>query len=298
MTLRTPNPFSNTQTLLDLQRVKERMAILNQQITTGKRIVRPGDDPTGAALLVDFRNSISRNDQYVRQMESASAFLQATETSLTGVSDNLIRLMEMATQATGAPTTTVRQALIPEAQGILSNLLSLANWQDQGKYIFAGTRTTTKPFPDAVTWSGDFNAISLEYSMGASVKTNLTGDAVFFGSGGQGSATDVFEQVSDFITGLQTNDSTMIQGAFDNIKTIFPALQNQIAELGGRQASLIQMKSTMETFTASLQSIQESYEAVDYPEAITEYEHENIAQQAALSVLSKSSAQNLFNYLT
>ena len=300
MTLRTPNPYSNTRSMLDLQRVKERMAVLTQQISTGQRIVRAGDDPTGSALLMDFRSSISRNDQYSKQVDSASWFLQSTETSLTGVSDNLMRLMEMTVQALVPPVSAAsRAALVTEAQGILTNMFALANRQEQGKFLFSGTRTNTQPFVDAATpYAGDSNPIDLDVSLGATVTTNLTGDAVFYGGGAQGSSTDLFQQVSNFITGLQSNDTAQIQAASDNIETIFAGIQTRLTEVGGRQAALSQIKTTLGNFSASLQSIQESYESVDYPKAVTEFEQENIVQQAALSMLSKTNAQNLFNYLS
>lgn len=301
MTFRTPNPYSNTQGTLDIQRLKERMAILSQQITTGKRIVRPGDDPTGAALIMDFRNSISRNQSYMNQMDSAATFLKATEASLTGISDSLTRLMEIGTQALGATTDSARAAIAPEVNGILTNMLALANKQDQGKYIFAGTKTDTQPFGapsvNPTTYSGDSNSISVDVSLGASVTTNLTGDAVFIGNSAPN--TDLFQQVSIFAQALgPPSNVAQMQTAFNNIETIFSGIQSQLTVVGGREASLIQMKSSMEEYNASLQAIQESYEAVDYPRALTDYESANTTQQAALRILAKSNAQNLFNFLT
>jgi len=302
MTFRTPNPFSNTRNTLDLQRVKERMAILNQQISTGQRIIRPGDDPTGSALIMDFRNSISRNESYMRQMDSASSFLQATERNLTGISDNLMRLQEMTATSLGASTTdSMRQAQVPEMKSILTNMLALANAQDQGKYLFSGTKTDTKPFASAsvspTAYLGDSNAIAVDVSLGASVTTNLTGDKVFLGSGAPN--TDLFQQVSLLIEGLgPPSNLAQIQSASTNIETIFSGIQDQLAEVGGRQAALTQMKTTMGDMNTSLQSIQESYEAVDYPTALANYQKESITQQAALNMLARSNTQNLFNFLT
>ncbi len=302
MTFRTPNPFSNTRNTLDLQRVKERMAILNQQISTGQRIIRPGDDPTGSALIMDFRNSISRNESYMRQMDSASSFLQAAERNLTGISDNLMRLQEMTATSLGASTTdSMRQAQVPEMKSILTNMLALANAQDQGKYLFSGTKTDAKPFASAsvspTTYLGDSNAIAVDVSLGASVTTNLTGDKVFLGSGAPN--TDLFQQVSLLIEGLgPPSNLAQIQSASTNIETIFSGIQDQLAEVGGRQAALTQMKTTMGDMNTSLQSIQESYEAVDYPTALANYQKESITQQAALNMLARSNTQNLFNFLT
>lgn len=302
MTLRTPNPFTNRQTLLDLQRTKERLAVLNEQLASGRRIVRLGDDPTGSALIVDFKSSIERNKQYEKQIAAARSFLQASETSLGALTEGIARLLELGQQGLSDTTgASGRPRLAQEVDGLRSNFLSLANTQSQGKYLFAGTRTTTQPFsgPSAgpIVYAGDGEAIDLDVSVGATVTTNLTGDRVFFGAGGQGSATDLFQAVTDLRDGLNTNNRVLIQSAYDNLQSIHSRIQDLTTELGGRQASLEQLEESLGSFNLSLQSIQNTYEALDYPEAITAYTREDTAQQAALSTLAKSNRQNLFDYL-
>ncbi len=316
MTLRTPNPSNNTQAMLDLRRIKERLGILTQQISTGKRIVRLGDDPTGAALIVDFQSSIERNNQYLKQADNAASFLQETETSLDGLNTALTRLLELGPQAQSSTTgASGRLKIAPEVDGILTNLLSLANTQQQGKYLFAGTNTTTVPFtqtPTGATYNGSTNGgtgdtIVLDVGVSATVATNLPGDTVFFGqsaalpataTAGPGSGGDLFKQVTDLSIALKANDSAGIQTAYGNLRDIFSRLQNNLADIGGRQAALEQLKQTVGDFNTSLQSIQDTYEAVDYPQAIQEYNTTDIAQQAALSILGKSNKQNLFDYIT
>ncbi|OQA37340.1 MAG: Flagellar hook-associated protein 3 [Acidobacteria bacterium ADurb.Bin340] len=302
MSLRTPNPFTNRQTLLDLQRTKERLAILNEQLASGRRIVRLGDDPTGSALIVDFKTSIERNKQYEKQIASARSFLRASETSLGTLSDGLARLLELGQQGLSDTTgASGRPRLAQEVDGLRSNFLSISNTQSGGKYLFAGTRTTTEPFsgPSAgpIAYAGDNASIDLDVSVGAAITTNLTGDRVFFGPGGQGSASDLFQAVTDLRDGLSTNNRALIQSAYDNLQTIHGRLQDLTTEVGGRQASLDQLEESLGSFNLSLQSIQNTYEALDYPEAITAYTREDTAQQAALSTLAKSNQQNLFDYL-
>lgn len=302
MSLRTPNPFTNRQTLLDLQRTKERLAVLNEQLASGRRIVRLGDDPTGSALIVDFKTSIERNKQYGKQIASARAFLQASETSLDTLSDGIARLLELGQQGLSDTTgVSGRPRLAQEVDGLRSNFLSISNTQSGGKYLFAGTRTTTQPFsgPSAgpIGYAGDTAGIDLDVSVGAAITTNLTGDRVFFGPGGQGSATDLFQAVTDLRDGLNTSNRALIQSAYDNLQSIHSRIQDLTTELGGRQASLEQLEESLGSFNLSLQSIQNTYESLDYPEAITAYGREDTAQQAALSTLAKANRQNLFDYL-
>ncbi len=302
MSLRTPNPLTNRQTLLDLQRTKERMAILQEQLATGRRIVRLGDDPTGSALIVDFKTSIERNEQYRKQIGSARSYLQASETVLQSLSDGITRLLELGQQGLSDTTgASGRPRIAQEVDGLRSNFIALANTQSDGKYLFAGSRTTTVPFsgPSSgpILYAGDGASIELDVSIGAMVATNLPGDRVFFGPGGQGSASDLFQAVTDLRDALNTNDRALMQTAYDNLKSIHSRIQDLMTELGGRQAALDQLEESLGTFNLSLQAIQNTYESLDYPEAITAYGREETAQQAALSTLAKSNRQNLFDYL-
>ena len=305
MSLRSVNPYSSYQVLLDLQRTKDQMANLSEQITSGNRLNRLGNDPTASALVLNFQNSIDKNEAYIKQANSAASFLQTTETALTSATDSIIRLLELGTQGAGNTSASGRTALAPEVSGIRDTLLALANTQSQGKYIFAGTNTTTKPFEltpgPPPTWplvySGNSGDISLDTSSSTSVSTNIPGNMAFF-DGAQGSNGDLFAQVTNLLTGLNTNDTAMIQGAVANLRNVvLTHMTTLVTDVGGRQASLMQQTDNLETYNLSLQEIQNSYAAVDYATAISDYTQAETSQQAALSVLGKMNNFSLFNYL-
>ena len=306
MTLRTPNPFPGRQTLLNLNRIKERLSVYGEQIATGKRIARLSDDPTGAALVLDFNASIARNDQYAKMIDSSGFFLKASEDALSSVNDEITRLLELGQQGLSGVTGASGMANISnEVDGIRTNLLSISNLQSQGKYVFAGTRTMTQPFsgPSAgpIAYAGDGNSIDLDVSMGTTVSTNLPGDQVFFGgpaATAQGTSTDLFQQVTDLRDGLRNNNTSQIQTAYTNLQGILQRVNAQTTQLGGRQASIDQLKDAVGSFNLSLKSIKGTYEDADLPDAITKYSTEQTAQSASMSVLARSNTQNLFDFLT
>jgi flagellar hook-associated protein 3 FlgL len=305
MTLRAPNPMNNSQALLDLLRTKGRYADYIQQLTTGKRIVNVGDDPTGTALIMDFSNSIKRNGQYVTLIDNAASMLKGSENALDSVNNTLTRLLELAQQG-GSDTTTAsgRATLAKEVDSLRTDLISTANTQEQGKYLFAGTLTTTVPFaddtstvPQSVTYSGNGGLVNLDVSISSTVTTNLPGNEVFFGPGGQGSATDLFAAVTALRDALTANDTAQIKTAATNLKSISDRVNGLLTDLGGRQSSLSALKDNLESFSANLKSIQDSYEAVDYPTAIMGLNKESVAQEAILRTMGKVNQSSLFDYL-
>ena len=295
MTLRTVNPYTSYQVLLDYQRTKSQLATLSEQISSGNRLTSLGVDPNASALVLNFENSIQQNKAYVKQADSATAMLQSTETALQAVNDAIVRLQELAVQGTGTGDNSGAEQ---EVLSIKDNLLSLANTQTNGKYIFAGTRTQTVPFASTASgadYGGDTGIISLDVSSSTSVATNLIGDTVFFGSGGQDSPTDLFAQVTDLATALRTNASTSTVQA--NLKTILSEVNAKLAEVGGREAGLQQHQANLESYNTTLKDIQASYQSVDYPTASVEYAQAQLSQQATLAMLGKGQDLNLFSYL-
>ena len=301
MTLRTVNPYTSYQTLLDLQRTKAQLTRLSGQLASGSRLTDLGEDPTASALVLDFQTSIDQNKASISQADTAQSFLGATETSLSSLNTELTRALELAEQGLSETTSSGRASIAEEIDGIRTGILSLANTQAEGKYLFAGTRTTTQPFTEGatgtITYAGDDQDIDLDITSSASVTTNLTGSAVFLGSGGQGSATDVFQQLSDLSAALTSGSTTQIQTAFDNLKALQAQVNVQISKIGGRESMLQDLQTDLSSYNTSLQTLQGSYQDLDYAAAVTEYTSAQTAQQASLSVLAKQGSTNLFDYL-
>ncbi len=302
MTLRSPISINNRQTLLDLQRTKDRLAVTQRELSSGRRINDPTNDPTGAALVVDFQNAIGANESFMKQIDGALSFLQGSETALGSVTNDLTRLLEIGQQAiTGTNTGTPRANLAQEVDSIRSNFLSVANTQEQGKYLFAGTATLTQPFsgPAAgpITYAGNLGIHTVAVSMSTTVNTNIPGSTLFFGAGGQGSATDLFQQVTDLRDGLRTNNSALIQTAYTNLKAILPTITTAQTDLGGRESGILSLKDNLANFNLTLQGIQNTVSSTDYPDAVTRFSADQTGQQVTLSSLAKVGKANLFDFL-
>lgn len=309
MTLRTPSTTQTRQSLLDLSRTMERLSQNAMRISSGNRLTSPGDDPSAAAAILDLGNSIQSNTQFVKQADTAMGFLSSSEDVVAAAINDVQRLQELAVQAQGASITpAARAAAAAEVDSIRTNLLGLANTQVQGKFIFGGTTTQGTaahplPFEDAappagpINYWGDSNSISLSVTSTTTVVTNIPGDAAFFGSGGQGSSTDLFKTVTDLRDALTTNNVALLNTATGNLQSTMDSLVNVRTVLGGRQAGLIDLKDTLTGFNVTLQGLKNGKQGTDYAQAATEYSSDQIIQTATLNVLGKNNRTNLFDYM-
>ncbi len=302
MTLRSPVSINNRQTLLDLERTKERLALSQRELSTGKRINTPTEDPTGAAAVVDFRATIGINNQYIKQIDGSLSFLQGTESALGSITNDLTRILEVGQQALSGTNSGIPRAnLAKEVDGIRSNFISLANTQEQGKYLFAGTATLTVPFsgPAAgpIVYAGNAGLITQNVAASTTVDINIPGDSLFFGPGGQGSTTDLFQQVTDLRDGMVNNNTAQIQTAYTNLQALMSRLTSVQTDLGGRQASISSLKEDLESYNLTLQGIQNTVEETDYPDAVTRFSNGQTAQQVTLNSLAKIGKVNLLDFI-
>jgi len=144
MSLRTPTTDLNRQSLLNLQNLQAQMAQNTLRLSSGNQITSPGDDPTGTATILDFQNSIQANTKFLQQTTSANNLLQSAADAFTGVIDGANNLQVLTQQALTSTTVgpATMSSIAPQVDAIRTNLLSLANTQSQGIYVFAGAKAT------------------------------------------------------------------------------------------------------------------------------------------------------------
>ncbi|MET0617694.1 MULTISPECIES: flagellar hook-associated protein FlgL [Rhodanobacteraceae] len=158
----------------------------------GKAIQTPSDNPAAAARAVDVSSASAQNDQYTRNINSATTRLSTEETALTSAGNILDRIRSITLEGVnGTQTDESRQSIATELRQTLNQLVALGNSKDgQGEYIFAGSRTTTQPFTIdglSVSYGGDQTQRMVAAAAGLQVATGDSGDDVFMSiRGGNG----------------------------------------------------------------------------------------------------------------
>jgi flagellar hook-associated protein 3 FlgL len=185
---------NQTAKLLDLQ----------QQVATGRRIVKPSDDPVAAARALELTQASDVVAQYSRNRENAQSSLSLQETQLVGVGELITRVRELATQGgNGSLTQDNRKAITAELRARYEELLGYANARDgNGKYLFAGYMGDTRPFAGSVEtgvqYFGDDGQRQLQVSPSRIIDISDSGK-------------NIFQRIKDgngtFVTGVSTSNT-------------------------------------------------------------------------------------------
>ena len=141
------NTIYETGTNLMLQQ-QDTLIKTQQQLSTGRRILTPSDDPIASAQVLNITQSASINKQYSVNRDSASSSLGLEDNVLKQVTSLLQDVHESAVYAGNASLSDAdKKALAMELRGRLESLVGLANATDEkGQFLFSGYQTNTKPF--------------------------------------------------------------------------------------------------------------------------------------------------------
>jgi len=155
------------------------------QLSTGNRIIRPSDDPVGAAQLAGFERDLGTIEQYQRNIGVARGDMMLIDDALADASSLLQNAREESVRAlNGIMTDQDRKGIAQEIRQIADQLLAVANTSDEaGRFVFAGFQANTKPFVavggGVISFQGDDGQRSVQIGDEIRVRTNESGSSVF-----------------------------------------------------------------------------------------------------------------------
>lgn len=287
-----------------------RLQQIQMQLSSGKKLLTPSDDPIAAGRVIDLKQSIAENEQYQSTIDSARNHLSMEEGVLKSAGDVLQRLNELGIQGLNdANSASDRAAIADEMDQLGEQLLGLANTQTlNGDYMFGGFKNTSAPFskdtgnPGAYTYAGDSNLRSVQIDKSRQIVDNDIGSDVFgmpTGTTGSvpapGSINNIFEAIDKFSADLRANQPN--SGSLDDIKRSLDKVINVRSSVGVRLNALDRQEEINGDTTLEMQSILSQTEDLDYADAISQFSQQSVSLQAAQQTFSQVKKLTLFNYL-
>lgn len=172
---------SGTQGIL---RGQSDLVRLQQQLSTGKKMLTAADDPIAAARAVSIESARARNAQFKENVDAAKPQAAFAETTLAAVADTMQEVRDLAVRAgNGALNEADRTGLVVALRGAYDRLLGLANTRDgSGNFVFGGYRDQSPPFQDTPTgavYMGDQGERILQVTSSRAVSVGPNGSDVF-----------------------------------------------------------------------------------------------------------------------
>lgn len=173
------------QSVSSIHRQQSKFIDLGQQLASGKRVIRPSDDPQAASRAVGVAQAQSVTGQYTDARGSVRNSLSQEAGVLGGVSDALTRANTLLVQASNDSNSDVdRNTIATELRGVLENILGQANSTDgNGRYLFGGYINNTPPFvkdgAGNIDYMGDTNVRGEQVDASRIMAASDNGDTIF-----------------------------------------------------------------------------------------------------------------------
>jgi flagellar hook-associated protein 3 FlgL len=196
MSLRVTTASLYQQGVAAMQKQTQALSKIQSQMASNLRYSRAGEDPVAAGRALNVDKALADTAQWTSNIGSAQDRLNMEEASLSTVSASLARIRELAVQAnSGALSDTDRKSIADEMKQRLQEVMDQANSRDgQGGYLFAGSRTQSRPFENVggtVGYQGDSMVPELNIGSNRQIAMGDAGDEVFMNVGSGDGHLDV-----------------------------------------------------------------------------------------------------------
>lgn len=282
-----------------IQQSEQNLQTAMSQLSSGKRVAMPSDDPLAFADDLQSLAASAAVDTYTTNANSVMAQAQMADSALSSVVTSLTQAVSIGTEGGDSSLTDAqRSTLSQQVQGLLAEVVSQANSTMNGTALFAGTSATTAPFvadsssPTGYSYQGNSNTNQAQVGQALSVTTNIPGDQIFTSASG-----NVLGALQSMVSALQSGSSSDIATASSSINAAIAHVDQVRASYGNTVNQLTTENDYLSQETVSLTSQQDALVGIDTATAATNLTQAQTAQSAVLAMAAKILPTSLLNYL-
>jgi len=291
--------------IAELAQTTSRMYQLQGQIATGKRVMRPSDDPSAAARANSLRSDLNQVGRYAENVAYATNLLNDLDGTLGDITNTVRSVRDLAVQAAiPALSQDQNEAIAANVDELISRLVALGNTERDGRYVFAGYSSLSKPFAASgsgtppVTYSGDSGQDRIEVAQGDTVVGNVTGDTLFnMGGAANPALDDLFTTLTTLRDEIRSGDANAVSARLTDIDAHLSRLLELRADVGGRVDTLYLCADRLQRMQISLTDMCSQAEDVDLAEATVRLQTEQNIYQATAAAAAQIGQLTLLNFL-
>lgn len=282
------------RSLASVQSGLGRMAKVQEQLTTGRVLNRPSDNPTDATAAMRVRSEQSDQQQFARNAQDGAGWLTQIDATLDGVTVAVRRARELALQGnnTGSLGPVAREALAVELEGIREGLIAQANATYLGRPVFGGITAGSTAYDATGTYVGTVGDVNRRVADGVLVKVDVDGLDVF-GSG----AASVFAELDALAVAVRAGDTVGMSTSLGALATRLDTVVSARTEAGTRLNRIESAALAADDQGISLDNSLSLLENADLAAVTVELQLAEVAYQASLAATSRVLQPSLVQFL-
>ncbi|HEY1757511.1 MAG TPA: hypothetical protein VGG72_19215 [Bryobacteraceae bacterium] len=295
------------QFLANLQLLQQQISQTQAQISSGYQINQPSDDPGKLGDVLQLESSLGQVTQVASNLSNVSGEVNTAESALENATQLLEQAGSLAAQGVSTTVSAAEQTgLSGQVSQILSELVSSANTNFEGQYVFSGDETSSPPYQlDPTSPTGVEELVTapaprlIQDATGVTFAVSLTAQQIFDheDSTGAPDASNVFLAVNSLATALAAGDTAGIATAINSIQTAQDYLGQQLQFYGDVQDQIANATDVAEKFQLQDQTSLGQLRDTNVASASVDVTQEQTSYQAAVEAESAMPKSSLFDYL-
>ncbi|WP_100501453.1 flagellar hook-associated protein FlgL [Geodermatophilus chilensis] len=287
-----------TQTaLLGLNSNLSSVAKLQQQLTSGKLISSPSDSPTGTNKALQVRQDQSAVAQFAKNISDGQSWLDATDTALTTVIDQVQRVRALTVQAsnTGSTSTSAQKAIAVEVAALRESLLGVANSSINDRALFGGVTQGSTAYAGDGGYVGAppvGEGITRRVSNADRIRIDITGPEAF----GTPGPDDLFGLIARIATNVES-DPAALSADLQDLDVALDRLLGAAASVGARSARMEAAARVNTDLQLTLAAQLVDVEDIDLAKTIMELNQTEVGYKAALQATAQVIQPTLVDFL-
>ena len=311
-------------TLATIQRNFNRLADVNKQLSSGKRMSFASDDPASSVSSMRLRKELAATEQFKRNISDANSWLATSDAAMQSVADRYTEARTLLINSIdGALGDKSQGALAAQLRKIAESIMSQANSTYLGRTVFAGNSDKGLVFKTGQNADGDtlflaaekdeITAKSVDRRIDAdtTVQANIDGNKLF-GTGaikwdGNTLNTDNNPSVMNLLVeaakilespaGPAGENRFKIQSIQKELGERFAKLQEAQSAVGARHKQVLEAQNSVVFDLQQVKGQISDVEDIDIQKVTIDMSLASMAYQASLSSTQRVVQPTLLDYL-
>jgi flagellar hook-associated protein 3 FlgL len=281
--------------LADINATNERLRKAQEQLSSGKLLNRPSDDPSEVARAIQLRTDIEATQQFQQNASEATGWTDVTDSALSSVADALLRVRELTVQgANGSAGPESHQAIAEELKSLIDTVKTAGNASYGGRFVFAGTQTNAQPYQMGANdaYAGDDETVLRQIGPGVTVSVNVSGrDAIGDDTSG------ILGTMRTILAATQAGNAQGLSNSLSALDIRLDELNAVRSKVGATANRVAVATSRLAEYEGTALKLLNDTESIDLAKTMIEFNVHQSAMQAGLKAGAEIVQASLIDFL-
>ncbi|HSC02206.1 MAG TPA: flagellar hook-associated protein FlgL [Solirubrobacteraceae bacterium] len=302
---RVTQQMTASNLMANINQALDRIDTTQQELSTGKKINQPSDNPYGTSLALQLNNQLANLTSYSNNVSDGTGWAQTGNAALSDITNAVQRVRELVVGASnGTQSQADLTADAAEVNQLIDQIKQDANTQYNGQYIFSGAATTTAPYQagSGDAYAGDTGQVTRQIGPGTTLAVNAdlssvlgTGQTVPGQPAGDNKLLNTLRNISD---AMQSGNSGALSSSLSQLDSNLGSITGLTADMGATTDRLQMAASRIQSLQLSdAQSLSNTQDA-DMAQTEVDFSTQQAALTAALQAGAHIVQQSLMDFLS